>query len=110
MERGIMILKYNINVKQEIIQDNIKRIINQIYKLLPSREEGLEWKKPLETIMIELAGMDRLFNGQEYDFLSLLCKLEGLYTLEQPEDFSLYRRTIFECLGLLSRIKENVRT
>lgn len=105
-----MILKYNLNIHEEIIQSNLKRIINQIYKLLPLREEGLEWQKPLETLIIELSGMERLFDGQECDFFSLICKLEGLFTLGHEEDFPLYRRTIFECLGLLSGIKENVRT
>jgi len=31
---------------------------------LPLREEGHDWQKPLETIMEELAGMDRLFLDQ----------------------------------------------
>ena len=32
-----MLLKYNINFSQDIIQNDIKRIINQTYKLLPTR-------------------------------------------------------------------------
>jgi len=34
----IMILKYNLNISNKIIEKDIKRIINQIYKLLPLRE------------------------------------------------------------------------
>ena len=30
--------KYNINFSSDIIKNDIKRIINQIYKLLPMRE------------------------------------------------------------------------
>ena len=37
-----MTLKYNIEIDNEYIVINLKRIINQIYKLLPNREEGLE--------------------------------------------------------------------
>jgi len=33
-----MKLKYNLNISEEIIEKDIKRIINQIYKLLPLRE------------------------------------------------------------------------
>ena len=99
-----MKVKYSIVINDDIIQDNFKRIINQIYKLLPTREEGSNWQKPLETIMVELSGMERLFEGQQYD------KLEGLFSLDRDEDFSLYRRTIFECLGLLSKINNNVGT
>lgn len=60
-----MIIKYNINFREEIIKRDIKRIINQVYKLLPLREEGQDWKKPLQTIIEELAGMQRLFLGQQ---------------------------------------------
>lgn len=100
-----MIIKYNINLSQDIVKNDIKRVINQIYKLLPMREQGQQWQKPLQTIIEELAGMQRLFKGQqEQPFLILLCKLEGLNILIQEEQFSLYRRTIFECLSLLSDI------
>ena len=100
-----MIIKYNVNFSEGIIRDDIKRIINQIYKLLPMRQQGQDWQKPLQTIVEELAGMQRLFQGQQEEpFLVLLCKLEGLNILVQQEQFSLYRRTIFECLSLLSEI------
>lgn len=100
--------KYNFEIKDDIIRADIKRIINQVYKLLPMREEKSEWEKPLETIMIELSGMQRLFEGQQEVFFSLLCKLEGLFTLIRDEDFQAYRRTIFECLGLLDSLCKDV--
>lgn len=100
-----MIIKYNINLSQNIIKKDIKRIINQIYKLLPLREEGQDWKKLLQTIIQQLAGMQRLFLGQqEQSFLILLCKLEGMNILTSEDQFYLYRRTIFECLSLLNQI------
>ena len=87
------------------------RLINQIYKLLPQREEEKDWKTPLSTIIEELLGMIDLLNQEK--LFSLLCKLQGLNHLEQEEDFPLYRRIIFECLTLLNEIKgeiENERT
>lgn len=100
-----MIIKYNINFSQDIIRKDIKRIVNQIYKLLPLREEGQDWKKLLQTIIQQLAGMQRLFLGQqEQSFLILLCKLEGMNILTSEDQFYLYRRTIFECLSLLNQI------
>ncbi len=100
-----MIIKYNIKLSDQIIKKDIKRIINQIYKLLPLREEGQDWKKPLQTVLQELAGMQRLFLGQqEQSFFILLSKLEGMNILVDDEQFSLYRRTIFECLSLLNQI------
>ena len=34
-----MLIKYNIEIDTAAIQANIKRLTNQIYKLLPNREE-----------------------------------------------------------------------
>lgn len=101
-----MCLKYDIEIENEVIIKNLKKIINQIYKLLPNREEGIDWETPLNTIMEELAGMDRLFVGQHEIFFPLLCKLEGLFTLKDENQFFDYRRTIFECLGLVNNIIE----
>jgi hypothetical protein len=99
-----MVIKYNIEIKSVTIKNSLKKLTNQIYKLLPNREEGVDWTKPLETIIEELAGMDRLFIDQQDIFFPLLCKLEGLFTLTKEEDFGLYRRIIFECLGLISEL------
>lgn len=102
-------IKYNISISKEIVQNDIKRIINQVYKLLPTREQNKEWKKPLQNIIQELAGMKRLFLGQqEQSFFILLCKLEGMFELVQSIDFDLYRRTIFECLSLLNEIRNKI--
>lgn len=104
-----MVLKYDANINDNAIEVNLRRLTNQIYKLLPSREEGSDWEKPLETIMEELAGMDRMFVDQHNVLFSLLCKLEGLFTLTNDNDFQLYRRIIFECLSLLGDLGKNVR-
>jgi hypothetical protein len=73
---------------------------------LPSREEGSDWEKPLSTIIEELAGMDRVLVGQHIILFPLLCKLEGLFVLIRPDDFFLFRRTIFECLSLINELSE----
>ena len=96
-----------LSISNAAIQNNLRRITNQVYKLLPNREEGLDWEKPLSTLIIELKGMSSLLPDQT-DLFSLLCKLEALKTLTAEEDFVLYRKTIFECLNLLDRIKTNV--
>ncbi|WP_440971953.1 hypothetical protein [Megamonas funiformis] len=100
-----MILKYGAEIDKSAIDKNLNRITNQIYKLLPSREEKSDWQKPLTTIIEELAGMDRLLFDQHEILFPLLCKLEGLFLLSEDKDFFLYRRTIFECLGLINNIK-----
>lgn len=37
-----MITKYDNEISNDIIVNNLKRLINQTYKLLPDREEGIE--------------------------------------------------------------------
>ena len=101
-----MILKYNVDIKEQTIHNRLQNLINQTYKLLPSREEGADWEKPLQTILEELAGMQRLMNcGYSEIFFPLLNKLEGLYSLVEDDDFLCYRRTIFECLGLMNDLQ-----
>lgn len=100
-----MIIKYECDIQTEAICANLKRITNQIYKLLPLREEGGNWEKLLLTIIEEMAGMSRLLFDQHETLFLLLCKLEGLFTLTEEDDFESYRRTIFDCLGLINGIK-----
>ena len=101
-----MILKYNFEIPNKIIFNRLQNLINQTYKLLPSREEGADWEKPLQTVLEELAGMQRLMNcGYSKIFFPLLNKLEGLYSLVEDDDFLCYRRTIFECLGLMNDLQ-----
>ena len=57
-----MIIKYDMQIDNNSIEVNLKRITNQIYKLLPNREEGVDWETPLTTIMEELKGVQRLID------------------------------------------------
>ena len=99
-----MTLANGFNVAPAAVERNLKRLTNQIYKLLPSREEGLDWQLPLDTIIEELSGMNILIEEYQTILFSLLCKLKGLTILTDDKDFSLYRRTIFECLGLMGEL------
>lgn len=104
-----MILKYDVEIDNLTIRDRLQNLINQTYKLLPSREEGADWEKPLQTVLEELAGMQRLMNcGYSEIFFPLLNKLEGLYSLVEKDDFLCYRRTIFECLGLMNELQKQI--
>ena len=61
-----MNFKYDISISQQDIKNNLQRLINQIYKLLPIREEGANWQKPLSTIIVELTGMGELIPSFKY--------------------------------------------
>lgn len=98
-----MQLKY-CDIKNNAIIVNLKRLVNQVYKLLPLREEGGDWQKPLETIIEELSGMNELFLDHHNVLFTLICKLQGLVFLNEEKDFQLYRRIIFECLSLINEL------
>ena len=40
----------NIEIDNKAIYSNLKKLTNQIYKLLPNREENVDWQSPLKTI------------------------------------------------------------
>lgn len=102
-----MLTKYNQEVSEKTVVENLNRIGNQIFKLLPMREEDQDWIKPLETLVVELSGMSNLLPDQE-NLFSLVCKLEGLLKGGNEIEFMLFRRTIFETCSLVTKVKENV--
>lgn len=92
--------KYEIEFSQEIIQKTIRRLTNQLWKLIPMRENDEDWYKQLQTVTLEIAGLNELFISPT--FLQLLSKLEGLQIKEVS--FELYRKTIFECINILQEL------
>ena len=46
--------KYGIEISEEIIATNIKRLTNQLWKLIPMRENEENWLNQLETVIIEI--------------------------------------------------------
>ena len=101
-----MINKYNACFNDATIEESLIRLVNLTYKLLPMREENENWEKTLETIIEEFSGMDRVLIDQHDILFPLLCKLEGLFLLNEEKSFSLYRRTIFECISLINELKK----
>ena len=45
---------------------------------------------------------------EEELFFSILCKMKGLFSLNDESDMVIYRRTILEILSLLNTLKNNV--
>ena len=100
-----MSTKYSFDFQTQDIEVNIRRLTNQLWKLIPMREHDEDWPKQLDTVIIEIAGMNEIFIRPQ--FLQLLCKLEGLKV--QETNFELYRKTVFECISLLQELNRGVR-
>ena len=95
-----MMTKYGFDISKEIMQIDKKRLINQLWKVLPMKENEEEWDKQLQTVINEITGLQRVFNEQ-IDFLILLSKLESLFEIKEFTDF---RKTIFESISLLGEL------
>lgn len=102
-----MIFKYDLEFDKDAIEKNINRITNQIFKLLPNREEGGDWQTPLQNLIYEIIGMKILWIDQP-NLFSLLCRLEALLTLNDENEFLAFRKLIFECLSILNTIRNEV--
>ncbi len=99
-----MMTIYNSEISNDIVAFNLNRLKNQIFHLLPSNEEGKDWLKPLDTIILEVAGLSNLFPDNSKLF-ELLAKLEGLKVQGEEIDFPWFRRIIFECCSLTQTIE-----
>ena len=96
----MLLNKYNIEISMEDIKKNAQRLTNQLWKLIPMREHEEDWEKQLETVLLEIVGLNEIFVGPI--FLQLISKLEGLRI--QETSFEFYRKTIFECISILQGI------
>ena len=94
--------KYGIDFSTEARERDLKRLINQLWKLIPMRENNEDWSGHLLTLTEELAGLADLYRDKP-EGLILLSKLEGLHS-EPAADFMLYRKTVFRCIELLSQV------
>lgn len=96
--------KYDFKFSDEVMHQNVVRLTNQLWKLIPMRENGEDWKKQLTTVIVEIAGLKEIFLSDPH-FLQLLSKLEGLQVVELQ--FNTYRRIVFESISLLQEFIKN---
>lgn len=98
--------KYSyLEITRKVKEADKIRLINQLWKLVPMRENNEDWQTHLNTMIEELTGLVRIYKDK-VEGLILLSKLEGL-TSEVCANFMLYRKTVFKCIDLLSRMIED---
>ena len=96
-DKTVPLNKYGIDIDMEDIIKNTQRLTNQLWKLIPMREHEEDWQKQLDTVLLEIIGLNEIFIGPF--FLPLISKLEGLKVQDTTFDF--YRKTVFECINIL---------
>ena len=97
------ITKYGFEIDSATVIANVNRLTNQLWKLIPMREHQENWLGQLNTVIIELTGLNEIFAQDSKNFIILLSKLEGLKNLEV--EFEIYRKTVFETISLLREIQ-----
>lgn len=70
------------------------------------RENGEDWSKQLDTVILEITGINEIFMIDAV-LLQLLSKLEGMREVETS--FELYRKTVFESISLLQEFGRGFR-
>ena len=82
----------------EVYVGYLNKLKNKIYGLLCEQEKNGEWEKFLDSIICELLGIDE--NKKTINYYILLSKLNSLRFLR----YEYFRKTIFECIGLIDKI------
>ena len=96
--------KYGFAVSAETVSMDINRLTNQLWKLIPMRENKEDWIHQLNTVIIEITGLNEIFSTKsEQQLIILLSKLEGLRI--QDTTFEVYRKTVFETISLLREMR-----
>lgn len=90
---------YSSSIEKDTLIDNLMRLTNQIWKLIPMRENNELWVEHLNTVIAEISG---LYEILDLDSLILLSKLEGLKY--NNIDFMTYRSSVFKCINILNRV------
>ena len=99
----MIMTKYGFEVKQSVIDTTISRLTNQLWKLIPMKEQEEDWEKQLDIVILEIVGLNEIFSSNP-TFLQLLAKLEGLKNMQI--EFSAYRKIVFDSINLLQGLKK----
>ncbi len=84
---------------KEVKEGYQNRLKNKLFGLLCEREKDGEWEKFLDTIIIELIGFPE--EDKTINYYTLFYKVTALRYLK----YDYFRKTIFDCMSLVSRIK-----
>ena len=85
------------NTNEILNEAYFNKLRNKYYGLLCEKEKGGDWEKFLDSIIIELYGFSE--EQRTINWIELMNKTNSLRYL----DYEYFRKTIFECMGLLSK-------
>lgn len=83
----------------DVLEAYNNKLKSKLYGLLCEYERGRDWQSFLDSILIELEGFD--IDERTIDYYSLYHKIASLRYLS----YEYFRKTIFDCMSLLSRME-----
>lgn len=81
-------------MSKETFEGYKNKLVGRLYGLLCEREKMGQWEKFLDTIIIELMGLEE---ADSINYWALMGKLHSLRFLT----FEYFRKTVFECINLV---------
>lgn len=84
---------------QDTLVGYLDKLKGRLYGLLCEREKGGEWRGYLDTILIEVIGLQSQLDS--IDYWRFLGKVQSLRVL----DYDFFRKTIFECMNMVSHLE-----
>lgn len=99
-------IKYGASISPNELIDYFKTLTNDIYKILPMKEEGCGTLSIyIETLLIELGGANRTMCLEDKIFLKLIFNLEPLLCINEHEK---YKRQILKCTNMCKKMIEKI--
>ena len=62
-KKVLLITKYNFNIPIDTFEKNNTRLVNQLWKLIPMRENAENWQRQLNTVILEVAGLGEILSS-----------------------------------------------
>ena len=88
-------------LKNEFFEGYKNKLKDRLFgSVLCEREKNGEWEKALDSIIIELMGLEKQCSSINYQ--ALMFKLFSLRFLS----FHYFRKTVFECMNLINGLSK----
>ena len=98
-----MIDKYGIDYPESSVSFQAQKLINQIWKLIPMRENEEDWESQVDIVLQYITGWHELF----IDDKNFLLLMTNLASLKEAEHFRIYRKLVFDSLNILNKYVRN---
>jgi hypothetical protein len=99
-------IKYNGFVHTMRFEEYVEKIEGAIFKILPLYEKNQYWETHLESLLNELIGANEIF-FKDVNFISLICKLEGLKNKAINKEKWLFKKIILDCVPMVKLLSLN---